>query len=346
MDMPIKGRHGRADGADAALRFYLEPLTPMLAAEGVTDVVVNRPGEIGVERNRRWEWHDDARLDFSWLESLSQRLAHFSGGQEISRAKPFCSAVLPGGERAQIVRPPAVIVGQFSLTIRKPPARAWTTRELEDQGVFDVVKIDDTDDAREELRALYRQRQWRAFLELAVKQRKNIVISGATGSTKTSFARAFLCHIPAEERLITGEDTFELRDLPQRNVVHMLYPKDTSQAVAQVRPKDLMESALRMRPDRVIFPELRDGTAYYFLRSVASGHPGVITTVHANSCAMAWEVLTLLVRESDDAGDLERADIMGLLRQTVDIVVQMQWTDVGPRVVQLQFNDAWANTGG
>jgi type IV secretion system protein VirB11 len=119
----------------------------------------------------------------------------------------------------------------------------------------------------------------------------------------------------------------------------MIYPKDMGQAVAQVGPKNLMEAALRMRPDRVIFPELRDGTAYYFLRAVASGHPGVITTVHANDCRMAWEVLTLLVRESEGGADLDREDIRGLLKQTVDVVVQIEKTSAGRRVTEVEFND-------
>jgi len=165
------------------------------------------------------------------------------------------------------------------------------------------------------------------------------VISGAPGSGKTSLARALMCHIQPDDRLITGEDTHELVNLPHRNIVNMIYPKDRGQAVAQVGPKNLMEAALRMRPDRVIFPELRDGTAYYFLRAVASGHPGVITTVHANDCRMAWEVLTLLVRESEGGADLDREDIRGLLKQTVDVVVQIEKTPVGRRVTEVEFND-------
>ena len=334
----MDGQHEAADGAAAALSFYLEPLAPILALEGVTDLVVNRPGEIGVERNGGWHWHEDKRLDMTWLESLSNRIANFNR-QKISDETPTCSASLPGGERVQIVRPPAVVNGQFSFTIRKPPNRVWSTIELEGNGLFAAVNKAVSVAGEERLEELYQAGNWRKFLEVAVAARKNIVISGATGSGKTSLARSLMCHIQSSDRIITGEDTHELVDLPLRNLVHMLYPKDVEQAVAQVRPKTLMEAALRMRPDRVLFPELRDGTAYYFLRSVASGHPGVITTIHANSCRMAWEVLTLLVRESEGGADLERDDIRGLLKQAVDIVVQVhRLADGSRRVTEIEFN--------
>jgi type IV secretion system protein VirB11 len=238
-----------------------------------------------------------------------------------------------------LVRPPCVVTGQFSLTIRKPPTRIWSSLELEEKGLFAAVAMGKSSNDDDELRYLLQRGRWRKFLKLAVQRRKNIVISGATGSGKTSLARALMCHIQPDDRLITGEDTHELVNLPHRNIVNMIYPKDMGQAVAQVGPKNLMEAALRMRPDRVIFPELRDGTAYYFLRAVASGHPGVITTIHANDCRMAWEVLTLLVRESEGGADLDREDIRGLLKQTVDVVVQIEKTSAGRRVTEVEFND-------
>jgi type IV secretion system protein VirB11 len=326
------------DSALAALKFTMAPLCAPMSAEGVTDLVVNRPGEIGIERNGRWEWSEDRRLDLPWLEALAMQVASYNR-QTINAENPTCSATLPTGERVQIVRAPAVVAGQCSITIRKPPIRLWSTLELEENGLFALVNRREARATDEELRALYERGRWRKFLKLAVKARKNIVISGATGSGKTSLARALMAHVQETDRLITGEDTHELVNLPHRNVVNLLYPKDAGQAVAQVWPKTLMEAALRMRPDRVIFPELRDGTAYYFLRSVASGHPGVVTTIHANNCRMAWEVLTLLVRESDGGADLEREDIRGLLRQTVDIVVQIKRVGDRRLVTEIQIND-------
>ena len=111
--------------------------------------------------------------------------------------------------------------------------------------------------------------------------------------------------------------------MPHRNVVHLLYAKD-GQGLAQVGAKQLLESALRMRPDRILLQELRDGTAFFYLRNVNSGHPGSITTIHADSAALAFEQLTLLVKESEGGRDLARDDIRALLHLLVDVVVQMR----------------------
>ncbi|MNE45486.1 Type IV secretion system protein VirB11 [compost metagenome] len=131
--------------------------------------------------------------------------------------------------------------------------------------------------------------------------------------------------IPAHERLLTIEDTRELV-IPHRNAVHLLYAKD-GQGLARIGPKALLESALRMRPDRILLQELRDGTAFFFLRTVNSGHPGSITTVHADSAALAFEQLTLLVRESEGGRDLPREDIRSLLHLMVEVVGQMKKVD-------------------
>src|SRR3546814_1495992 len=118
-----------------------------------------------------------------------------------------------------------------------------------------------------------------------------ILGSGATGSGKTTLAKALIQLIPPEERLLTIEDTRELV-VPHRNVVHMVYSSE-GQGLAKVGAKQLLESALRMRPDRILLQELRDGTAFFYLRNVNSGHPGSITTVHAGSPAGAFAQLKI-----------------------------------------------------
>ena len=117
-------------------------------------------------------------------------------------------------------------------------------------------------------------------------------------------------------------DAGEASARPQRNRVHMMYAKD-GKSLQKAGAKELLESALRMRPDRILLQELRDGTAFFYLRNVNSGHPGSITTVHANTAEGALEQLTLLVKESEGGNDLDRHDIRALLRALVDIVVQM-----------------------
>jgi len=310
-------------GDTAVLEHYLRPLRQHLDAEGVTELVVNRPGEFAVERNGAWAWFEAPELTEDWLRPLAVAAAAVTA-QDVTPDRPICSTVLPSGERCQIVLPPAA--EQLSLTLRKPSALTFTLEDLAANGAFAHTaagRPPASDEAR--LQALHKAQDWPAFLAAAVAARRNILISGATGSGKTTFAKALVRLIPDEERILTIEDARELV-VPHRNVVHLLYAKD-GQGLAQVDAKALLESALRMRPDRILLQELRDATAFFYLRNINSGHPGSITTLHADSATLAFEQLTLLVKESEGGRDLARDDIRTLLRLLVDVVVQVKRAD-------------------
>lgn len=175
------------------------------------------------------------------------------------------------------------------------------------------------------LLALYRAGRFKEFLRQAVISRKNIIISGATGSGKTTLSKALIKHIPEHERIISIEDTPELI-IPQPNHVRLFYSKG-AQGLSGAGPKELLESCLRMRPDRILLQELRDGTAFYYVRNVNSGHPGSITTVHADSTKLAFQQLTLLMKESEGGRNLDRDDIDKLLRVSIDVIVQCKRID-------------------
>ncbi len=320
------------------LRGQLEPLQPYLDRTDVYEVVINRPGEVWVETRSGWRSEQLPALSLETLRRLAVTTANFTG-QSIDEVHPLLSATLPGGERVQIVIPPAVTVGTVSVTIRKPSCISWSLGELARTKLFDhvAVNVDPTLETREQVElsnVLYRQ-DVPTFLALAVRQKQNIIIAGATGSGKTTLAKALIQLIPNHERIITIEDTLEL-EIPQPNHVRLLYSKG-GQGVSHVQAKDLLESCLRMRPDRIMLQELRDGTAFDYLRNVSSGHPGSITTVHANSCALAFEQLTLLVKQSDAGRGLDRSDIRALLEQLVDVVVQCKRVDGEFRVTEIWF---------
>ena len=308
----------------SVLDHYLAPLASHLAPGDVTELVVNRPGEIGVEGDGGWRWTEAPDLDAAWLATLARAAAAYTA-QDVERETPLCSTVLPGGVRCQVVVPPAA--EHVSLTLRKPCALDLSLAHLESAGLFERTRAaaDGPTPVETELIALHAAGAWRRFLERAVETRQNILISGATGSGKTTLAKSLVRHIPRHERILTIEDARELV-VPHRNAVHLIYSKD-GQGLAKVGPKALLESALRMRPDRILLQELRDGSAWFYLRQCNSGHPGSITTVHADSAALAFEQVTLLVRESEGGRDLPRDDIRTLLGLLVDVVVQLRRVD-------------------
>jgi type IV secretion system protein VirB11 len=319
----------------SVLLHYLAPLQRCLEPDDVTELVVNRPGELAIERAGGWEWRDAPDLTETWLATLAKAAAAFTT-QDVTDETPICSTVLPQGERCQIVLPPAA--EQLSLTLRKPSAATFDLDAFARGGLFDAVAVATNDLSADEtaLMALRDAGDWPGFFRLAVNTRRNVLISGATGSGKTTFAKGLVQLIPPQERLLTIEDARELV-VPHRNAVHLLYAKD-GQGLAKVGPKQLLESALRMRPDRILLQELRDGTAFFYLRNVNTGHPGSITTIHADSAVLAFEQLTLLVKESEGGRDLARDDIRALLHLLVDVVVQMRRVDGRFRMTEVWYD--------
>lgn len=304
----------------AVLSHHLEPLAAFLDDEAVREIVVNRPGEIGVETAQGWRWVEDDRLTAPWLTTLARAAAAHTG-QDVSASHPLCSTSLPSGARCQIVLPPAA--SDVTLAIRRAMGSAPSLEGLASGGLFAGTggASGRTEEAR--LAALARSADWPAYLELAVRARKTILVSGATGSGKTSFARSLIAQIPAEERLITIEDVREL-DPPQRNLVSLVWSRG-GQARASLGPGDLLEAALRMRPDRILLGEVREGaSAFHLLRNVASGHPGSIATIHAGSADLALDQLCLLTKETSAGRDLPREDVRALFDKLIDIIVQLE----------------------
>ena len=321
-------------GDTAVLEHYWAPLRRHLEPDDVTELVVNRPGEFAVERLDGWQWFEAPELTEAALRPLAVAAAAVTT-QDVTAEALICSTVLPTGERCQIVLPPAA--EHVSLTLRKPSATTFGMEDFVASGLFDNVSlaVETLKSDEIDLIALRDAGDWPGFFAAAVAARKNILISGATGSGKTTFAKGLIRLIPRHERLLTIEDARELV-VPHRNAVHLLYAKD-GQGLAHVGAKQLLESALRMRPDRILLQELRDGTAFFYLRNVNSGHPGSITTIHADSAALAFEQLTLLVKESEGGRDLARDDIRSLLHLLVDIVVQMKRVEGRFRITEVWY---------
>lgn len=333
------------EAADSAVvRQLLSPLSGFLRDKSLYEIIVNKPGQVVTEGETGWRTHDIPDLSYERLMRLARAVAS-SYHQSIDEAHPILSATLPDDERIQIVIPPATTRGTVSVTIRKPSSVELSLDDLEVAGLFsEVVGATRTEGGLEQkLSELYRIGAYKQFLREAVLARKNIIISGATGSGKTTLSKALIRYIPQSERIISIEDTPELV-IPQPNHVRLFYSKG-GQGMARIGAKDLLESCLRMRPDRILLQELRDGTAFYYIRNVNSGHPGSITTVHANSAGLAFEQLTLLVKESDGGGDLERRDIREMLTIAIDVIVQCRRIDGKFRVTEIYYRNAVSGFG-
>jgi type IV secretion system protein VirB11 len=306
----------------SALDLNLRALRPLLSRQDVTELCINQPGIAFLETHEGWRRETIPFADFEWCRRLGKLIAN-STRQRIDEETPLLSASLPSGERIQIVLPPATSAGCVAISIRRPSEQVWSIEELSASGIFRATRraTGELDETEAQLLKLLQEEKYESFMRLAVRSRKNILVSGPTGSGKTTWTKALIREIPPEERLITIEDAQELVLDRHPNHVRLFYSKD-DQGLARVSPKQLLESCLRMKPDRILLAELRAEEAFDYLRNVNSGHPGSITSVHAASAELAFEQLVLLVKQSKGGQELPRADIKQLLYLLVDVVIQ------------------------
>jgi type IV secretion system protein VirB11 len=307
------------------LRHLLQPFEPFLA-DPTIEIVVNRPNEIGVETPSGWTWHE-ADLSYEHCEAIGI-LAAFQNGQDLSQVTPIVTATIPDGQRIHVNRPNATLPGIVSINIRQPSSYVPTLPRLADTGMFEPAQeaVIAPELAVEGIDA-----GLAAKLTKAVLERKNILLAGAVNTGKTTLAQALIAAIPMTERLITVEDTAEWNRISHRNRVALFYSKD-NQGVSQLRSEQLLEGSLRMRPDRVLMGELRDGAAWTYLRGIVAGHPGCITTLHANSAEGAFNALRLMMRQHPEGKTMPDDVIEGMLREQIDIVVHLRRSPTTKRI--------------
>lgn len=304
------------------LHSYLAPFAEILGRPDVTDIYVNRPGEVWVETlGGTTERHAADGLSVSALTRLARQIAAFSH-QGINRQHPILSAALPGGERVQIVMPPATR-GDLAFAIRKHVSSDLALDDYAAAGAFEGAHLGRPREPQaldELLREKLQAGDVPGLLTAAVRGRRNILVAGGTSTGKTTFLNALIREIPAEERLILIEDTPELR-LRHANAIGLIAAR-SALGEAAVTAEDLLNASLRMRPDRVILGELRGPEAFTFLRAVNTGHPGSMTTVHADSPDRAVEQIALLVLQGGT--QLRREDVLHYVRSTIDVFVQLK----------------------
>lgn len=313
----------------AALETFLLPLNSYFEKEGVNEISINRPSEIWVEQMGEMKLFPLPEFDFEHLKSIARLIAQ-STEQRVSEEEPLLSATLPNGFRVQVVFPPACDHNCVVMSIRKPNVVKWTLDDYQRMGLFDKVIIDKQEDSAELiLKDLLQAGKTREFLEKAVIFKKNLIISGGTSTGKTTFTNSLLKTIPLEERLLTVEDAREI-DLSHPNSAHLIASKG-GQGRANVSTQSLIEACLRLRPDRIIVGELRGAEAFSFLRAINTGHPGSISTLHADTPRMAVEQLKLMVMQAGLG--LQPNEILSYIRNVIDIIVQLKRGDGGKRFI-------------
>jgi type IV secretion system protein VirB11 len=303
------------------LAHHLATLAPVLTRPDVTDIYINRPQEMWVETlGGTIERHDVSALDVPALDRLARQIAAISH-QGINREHPILSASLPDGARVQIIMPPATR-GAIAMAIRKHVVADMGLDQYEAGGAFDYLRETMRAprlDLIEQLRIAHDKGDFVGLLKMAVRERCNLLVSGGTSTGKTTFLNALIREIDRHERLILIEDTPELA-LKHPNAAGLIAAR-SALGEAVVTMEDLLNASLRMRPDRIILGELRGPEAFTFLRAVNTGHPGSMTTVHADSPKRAVEQIILLILQS--GARLDRESIRHYVEASIDVFVQL-----------------------
>jgi len=322
--------------ANVYLTSYLAPFAPWLSRADVTDILVNRPGEAWIETvSGEMSRVAAPELTEVILSRLARQVAA-STSQGVNREQPLLSASLPDGARIQIIAPPATRHG-LALAVRKHTISDLSVSELAGAGLFSRVEMNrSAAEADAHLNALLEGGSIDRFLIEAVRQRKTIVLSGGTSSGKTTLLNALIKEIDQRERLIVIEDAPEVK-LDHPNAVGLIAVRG-EMGEARIGAEELLQASLRMRPDRILLGELRGKEAFAFLRAVNTGHPGSLTTVHADNPSGAIDQIAMMALLSGI--DVGWQSIRAYARQVIDIVVQLKRADGRRFISDVTFNRA------
>ena len=309
-------------GKDTTINHLFAPIKHWLDDVDITEIAINKPFEVWIEKHNEWTSHSCDALSFLYLNSMATAVASYCD-TKIAINQPILSATLPKGERIQCVMPPACSPDTISITIRKPNMTQRTLSDYQQDGFFNHVippsqEITPIDEKLLELK----DSDLPEFLRLAIKAQKTIVIAGGTGSGKTTFMKMLVDLIPQHQRIITIEDVHELFLPNTPNKVHLFYPSEAIQSDPITSAK-LLKSCLRMKPDRILLAELRGAETFDFVNIAASGHGGSITSCHAGSATLTFERLVTMAMKNPEAVSLPYEVIMKLLHQVIDIVIHI-----------------------
>jgi pilus assembly protein CpaF len=287
----------------------LGPLEPLLQDDEVTDILVNGPHDIYVERHGKLEMTAARFRDAEHVMNVAQRIAT-AVGRRVDESSPMVDARLADGSRVNIVFPPLCLNGG-TISIRKFSKKNITLQTMVQQGNLSV--------------------EMAQFLDLAARCRVNVLISGGTGSGKTTLLNAVSRHIAGDERVITIEDAVELQ-LQQPHVVQLESRPPNIEGAGAIPQRELVRNALRMRPDRIIVGEVRGNEAFDMLQAMNTGHDGSMSTIHANTPRDALFRLENMVLMA--AANLPLRALRAQIASAINIIVQIERMRDGIRRVE------------
>ncbi|MFG8764938.1 P-type DNA transfer ATPase VirB11 [Pseudomonas aeruginosa] len=290
----------------------------LLDMEGVTEVAINRPGELWYEKQGTWVHVPAPHLDFTLCRQLAQSLAvQVANDSSQLQSSPICPVLLPDGERGQIVVPPATERECISFTIRKPSTSRYSMDDYHESGRLSGYKVvekrGDIEDFQKEMVMCLQKDDLRRFFKIAVDNKQNLLFGGATGSGKTTFSKAVVDLYPANRRYITIEDIHELQMPNHPNRVHLFFGP-------HITAKKLVESCMRMKGDHIFMSELKGDETWSYLSLLNTGHNGSLTTAHFNDCASAPARLSQMVKQSDVGMTLDYDFIYKTVQTSIDVV--------------------------
>jgi pilus assembly protein CpaF len=273
------------------------PLEPLLSDPAITEIMVNGPNQVYIEKQGKLQLVDVALRDQAHLLNIIERIVS-QVGRHVDEASPMVDSRLKDGSRVNVILPPISLVGPV-VTIRKFSKTPFTAQNLIDFGSMSPKMV--------------------SFLEACVKGRLNIIVSGGTGSGKTTLLNVLSGFIPEDERIVTIEDAAELQ-LKQSHVVTLESRPANTEGKGQITIRDLVRNALRMRPDRIIVGEVRSSEALDMLQAMNTGHDGSLTTTHANTPRDTMSRIETMVMMA--GMELPLVAIRNQIASAIDIIVQ------------------------
>lgn len=309
----------------------IEPYKKYFNDPEITEIALNGENSSYIEKNGEWQ-EIDQHLNINKFNSISRVIAN-SAEIEFGETIPVLSGTLSTGERIQVTRPPAS--KEWSITIRKFSEKDFTLEEIEKFGNFQNTKVDyripdsffedalvddKTKKIEENIKESLEKREFIKFFDSVILTKKNIIISGATGSGKTTFTKALIHRIPSDERLITIEDAEEIRFENHKNFVQLFFDRYADKDSIRTA-QNMLLSCMRMKPDRILVSEIRGSEALTFLESVVSGHPGSMTTLHANSVGQAKEKMVMMMLQG--AVEIPIHFLERLIEENIHVFVQI-----------------------